>query len=185
MGQTASVRDLDLPSGGLESLLVRELVRARNASASQPREAPNPSTCLVTRAQVMQRVLSRTQTHALALLEGAIALVQDAEVTQCAERVHELARDLDDLMGLEDLDLGDMLAEQTRWLATAVKHRLLAIADVARHAEPGSLAKMVLMSECADLRSAAGDFEEARVLLRRVVTMNADFDVLCSFEDEI
>lgn len=183
MAQTASVRAIDLPTGGLESLLVRELVRARRVSASQPRQAPCPTNCLVTRAQLMQRVLSRTQTHALALIEEAIALVQDAEVQQCAERLLELARDLDDLMGLEDLDLADMLAEHNRWLETAIRRRLLAIAEVARHAESGTLPKMVLLSEHADLRTAARDFEDARVLLRRVIRMNADFDVLCSLED--
>lgn len=183
MAQTASVRDIDLPSdGGLESLLVRELVRARHASASQPREAPTPSSCLVTRAQLMQRVVSRTQTHALGLLEGAMALVQDDEVSKQADRVMELASDLDDLMGLEDLDLNDMLVEHNRWLMTAIQRRLAALGAIAQETDTGSLAKMTVLSEHADLRAAARDFAEAHTLLARVIRINVEFDVLCSLE---
>lgn len=185
---TASVRDIELRrKGGLESLLVRELVRARRVSSAEPRQlrAPDPATCLVTRAQLMQRVLSRTHAHAVGLLEGAVAAVQDPDVALLLTRTLELARELPELIELPDIDLVEMLGAHMSRLRAATRQRLFAIASTARVTLPGTVTKVLLLGEHGDLRQAAFDYEQANVLLRRMLQMNADFDVLCSLDSTL
>ncbi len=178
---TASVRNLDLRQRNeMARLVIRELVRARRVpSGSAPID---PVGCLVTRAQVMNRVNVRNLTHAVGLLEEAKATVQDAVVAHEVSLTLALARDVPSLMDLDDLDLHVIVAERFNELRLALRTRLDGIVKAAKQCDVGSIAKMTLLGEHADLRQAAFAVESAQALLVKAIRMHLDFDRLCSME---
>lgn len=179
---TASVQGYERRRDVFESLLVRELVRARRVESARPPRAPDPATCLVTRAQLMQRELSRAHEHAIGLLEDACNAVQDDAVSLQLTATTNLARELTDLMELADIDLVSLLAEQMGRLRAAGRERLFAIASACAQTDRTSIAKLMLVGENYELRKALSDAESASTLLSRVLYMNSEFDTLCSLE---
>lgn len=180
---TASVRNLDLRQRNeMARLVIRELVRARRVPAGS--EPPDPVNCLVTRAQLMNRVNVRLLTHAVGLLEEARATVQDPVVAHELSLTLALARDVPSLMDLEDLDLNAIVAERFNELRLATRARLAAIVTAAKQCAKGSIAKMTLVGEHQDLRQAAFAYESAATMLVRAVRMHMNFDVLCSMESK-
>ena len=179
---TASVQDYERRKGMLEDLLVRELVRARRTERVRPQRAPDPSTCLVTRAQLMQRELSRTHEIAVASFEDGAEASLDEAVQPHLTAMTNLARELPDLMDLEDIDLPALLLEHMDRLRVAVRDRLSGIVHACRNTAKNTIPKVLLMGEHTELRKALGDCESGFALLSRIVSMNARFDELCSHE---
>jgi len=181
---TASVQDYERRRV-LESLLVRELVRARRADSARAPRAPDPATCLVTRAQLMQRELSKAHEIAVGLFEDASAASQDDDVAEQLNAMANLARELPDLMDLEDIDLPALMAEQMSRLRVAMRDRLSGIVHACRGTAKNTIPKLLLVGEHHELRKAFCDVECGYALLTRMVFMNGNFDVLCSHEPKV
>ncbi len=182
VGMTASVQGYERRNDLLEDLLVRELVRARRADKARAPRAPDPSTCLVTRAQLMQRELSKAHEIAVGLFEDAEAASFDDAVATQLTAMTNLARELPDLMDLEDIDLPSLMNEQMNRLRVAMRDRLSGIVHACHSTAKSTIPKLLLIGEHNELRKALCDCEQGYLLVSRVVGMNTNFDTLCSHE---